>query len=323
MAGLCGIRTILAGVALAGLAASVRAEPPATFPAVVDRAGLVTWLRQETDIAPSQVVAVSPSAVTAVLGTIETTAPNGLRMALRAEAIDPKVGDREGVLSWHMLVEVDCPGRKLRQGPTTGYVGRNLLGEGRQIRPGSAAWIAPPPGAQLENVWRAAGEAGFERPLAPPHSVSIAQAATPAAAVTPPLPLRPMLVGDARPWTPAAAPKAAAPVQKAPPPPLQALAAPAPAPLRAMAAVTQPPAPHSAVAVQLGAMATLAAAEALLADIKGRFMGALPDLSTTVAPASGRGRTVYRALVTGFSRDADAGQFCKGLKTSGLACFVR
>jgi hypothetical protein len=275
---------MLAGAALAALCAPARAEPPAAFPATVDRAGLTTWLKQETDITPAQVIAVSPSAVTAVLGTIETRVPDGIRMALRAEAIDPKVSDREGVLSWHMLVEVDCPGRKLRQGPTTGYVGRNLLGEGRQIRPGSEAWVAPPPGAQLENVWRAACEAGFQRPLAPPRFFSIAQVATPTAA---------------------AAPKVAAR-----------------APL-AMAAVSQAPAPYSEAAVQLGAMATRAAAEAVLADLKARFADAMHGLSTGVAPASVQGRTLYRALVTGFSRDADANRFCVGLKAGGVACFVR
>jgi hypothetical protein len=282
------IPEMLAGTVLAALCGPARAEPPAAFPATVDRAGLTAWLKRETDITPAQVIAVGPSAVTAVLGTIETRDPDGVRMALRAEAIDPMVSDREGVLSWHMLVEVDCPGHRLRQGPTTGYVGRNLLGAGRQIRPGSEAWVAPPAGAQLENVWRAGCEAGFQRPLAPPRSFSIVQAATPAAAT---------------------GPKAATPVP--------------PSPARAMAAVTDAPAPHSAAAVQLGALATRAAAEAVLTDLKQRFAGAMHGLSTGVTPASVGGRTLYRALVTGFSRHADASQFCVGLKASGVACFVR
>lgn len=279
---------MLAATVLAALCGPARAEPPAAFPATVDRAGLTTWLRRETDITPPQVIAVSPSAVTAVLGTIETRAPDDVRMALRAEAIDPKVSDREGVLSWHMLVEVDCPGHKLRLGPTTGYVRRNLLGAGREIRPGSEAWVAPPVGAQLENVWRAACEAGFQRPLAPPRSFSIVQASTPAAANTPP-------------------------------------EATVSAPGRAMAAVTvtEAPAPHSAAAVQLGALATRAAAEAVLTDLQGRFADAMRGLSTAVAPASVRGRTLYRALVTGFSQDVDANRFCVGLKAGGVACFVR
>lgn len=278
------IPEMLAGTALAALGAPALAEPAAAFPATVDRAGLTAWLSQETDLTPAQVIAVSPSTVTAVLGAIEAAPPNGVRVTLRAEAIDPKVGDREGMLSWHVLVQVDCLGRKLRQGPTTGYVGRNLLGEARQIRPGSEAWVAPPPGAQLENVWRAACEPGFQRPLAPPPSFSIAEAATPAAAT---------------------APRAAPPAG------------------RAMAAVTPAPVPHSAAAVQLGAMATRAAAEAVLVDLKARFVGAMQGLSTGVAPASVGGRTLYRALVTGFSRDVDATRFCVGLKASGVACFVR
>jgi cell division septation protein DedD len=241
-------------------------------------------------------------------------------MALRAEAIDPAVSDREGVLSWHMLVEVDCPGRKVRQGPTTGYEGRNLLGEGRQIRPGSEAWVAPPPGSQLENVLRAACDTGFQRPLAPPRSVSIAQATTPAAATTPPLALRPMLVSGVHssPTAATAAPKAARP----PPPPTAPRPSAAPT-FRAMAAVTDAPALRSALAVQLAAMATRAAAEAVLTELKARSVGALQGLSTSVTPASVGGRTLYRALVSGFSRDADASRFCAGLKASGVACFVR
>jgi hypothetical protein len=313
----CGrIAGMLAGAVLAALCAPARAEPPAGFPAAVDRAGLMAWLKLETDIAPGQVLAISPSSVTAVLGTIETTAPHGVRMALRAEAIDPKVSDREGVLSWHMLVEVDCPGRKVRQGPTTGYVGRNLLGEGRQIRPGSEAWVPPPPGSQLENVWRAACEAGFQRPLAPPRSFSIAQAATPAVAATAtPLALRPMLANGTPSSAAVAVTKAATPT-----PPPRPNAAPV---FRAMAAVTDGPAPRSALAVQLGAMATRAAAEALLTELKARSVGVMHGLSTDVRPASVGGRTLYRALVTGFSRDVDANRFCAGLKASGVACFVR
>ena len=307
---------ILAGTLLAALCATARAEPPAAFPATVDRAGLLAWLKQETDIAPGQVLAVSSSAVTAVLGTIETTAPHGARMALRAEAIDPMVSDREGALSWHMLVEVDCPGRKVRQGPTTGYVGRNLLGEGRQIRPGSEAWVAPPPGSQLENVWRAACEADFQRPLAPPRSFSVAQAMTPVAASTPPpLALRPMLVSGVHYSAPAATttPRAAPPQPRpnATPPP------------RAMAAVAEAPARRSNLAVQLAAMATRAAAEAVLTDLKARSVGAMQGLTAGVTSTNVGGKTIYRALVTGFSRDVDASRFCAGLKASGVACFVR
>jgi cell division septation protein DedD len=327
MAACRGIAGMLAGAILAALCAPARAETPATFPTTVDRAGLMAWLKQATDIAPGQVLAVSPSAVTAVLGTIETTAPDGVRMALRAEAIDPTVSDREGALSWHMLVEVDCPGHKVRQGPTTGYAGRNLLGEGRQIRPGSEAWVAPPPGSQLENVWRAACEAGFQRPLAPPRSFSIAQAAmpaaarTPAAATTPPLALRPMLATGVHSSAPVAvtAPKAAPPTQ----PPLTAPRPNAAPTFRAMSAVTETPGAHSVLAVQLGAMATRAAAEALLTELKARSLVAMHGLSTGVTPATVGGRTLYRALVTGFSRDTDANRFCAGLKASGIACFVR
>jgi hypothetical protein len=315
--------TALAGLGLALTAAgpACAEAPQATpsFPRAMDRQILVDWLRQETDITPAQVVAVSPSAVTAVLGTIETTSPKGLRMSLRAEAIDVQVSDREGVLSWHMLVEVDCPGHKLRQGPTTGYAGRNLLGEGREIRPGTQAWSEPTPGSQLENVWRAACEPAFQRPLAAPRSISTAQVSLPAAVT-----LRPMLVQDvhAAAPVPAPAPLAVRLAKPTPAPPQKAQPAP-PITLRAMTLVSAPAMLRSTTAVQLGAMSTRAAAEAMIDGLRTRFAGAMRDLGTSVTPASVGGRTIYRALVTGFAGTADASRFCAGLKAGGLACFVR
>ena len=292
----------LAGAGLVLLAAGgacAQGQTVVTFPIAMDRQDLIAWLRRETDITPSQVVAVSPSAVTAVLGAIETTSPRGLRMALRAEAIDAQVSAREDALSWHMVVEADCQGHRLRQGETTGYAGRNLLGDGRKIRPASDSWSEPPKGSQLDNVWRAACEPDFQRPLSAPRQMAATGAAPPA-----PLPLRPMLIQDVHaPATPTADPE--------------------PSPVRAMAAASEPEAPRSVATVQLGAMATRAAAEAMLAKMKTSFVGAMHGLSTRVAPASVGGRTVHRALVTGFARTVDAQQFCTGLKTSGVACFVR
>ena len=289
-------------VMLATGGARAQDQPPAAFPIAMDRQDLVGWLRRETDITPAQVVAVSPSAVTAVLGAIETASPRGVRMALRAEAIDAQVSDREGALSWHMVVEADCEGHRLRQGETTGYAGRNLLGDGRKIRPASDTWSQPPAGSQLENVWRAACEPDFQRPLSTPRKVAAARSVTPA-----PLRLRPLLIQDIH-------PPPTAPVAK--------VERPLP-PVRTMAIGNDPETPRSTAAVQLGALATSAAAEAMLASLRTGYVGAMQGLSTRVAPASVGGRTVYRALVTGFTRAVDARQFCAGLKTGGVACFVR
>ena len=315
-------------LAAAGLARAEGAQGAPTFPRAIDRQVLVDWLRQETDITPAQVVAVSPSAVTAVLGTIQTASPKGLRMALRAEAIDAQVSDREGVLSWHMLVEVDCPGHRLRQGPTTGYSGRNLLGEGREIRPGTEAWSEPPAGSPLENVWRAACEPTFQRPLAAPRSISTAQAAPTPTPTPPAVTLRPMLIQDihaapapAPPPLPTPQAKPAPQAKPTPAPPQKTQ--PAPVALRVMTLVSAPVTPRSSTAVQLGAMSTRAAAEAMLDGLRPRFAGAMHDLETSVTPATIGGKTIYRALITGFARTADAGRFCAGLKAGGVACFVR
>ena len=293
----------LVGAGLALLAAGgacAQGHTLTTFPAAMDRQDLIAWLGRETDITAAQVVAVSPSAVTAVLGATETTSPRGLRMALRAEAIDAKVSAREEALSWHMVVEADCEGHRLRQGETTGYAGRNLLGEGRKIRPASDSWSEPPMGSQLDNVWRAACDPGFQRPLSAARKMATSRAASPG-----PLQLRPMLIEDVYP--PATAPNAE----------------PATPTVRAVAAMSEPAAPRSVATVQLGAMATSAAAKAMLANVETSFVGAMHGLSTRVTPASVSGRTVYRALVTGFPRAVDAQQFCTGLKTSGAECFVR
>lgn len=296
----------LAGAGLVLLAAGgacAQGQALATFPVAMDRQDLIAWLRRETDITPAQVVAVSPSAVTAVLGAIETTNPRGLRMALRAEAIDAQVSAREDALSWHMVVEADCEGHRLRQGETTGYSGRNLLGDGREIRPATDSWSEPPTGSQLDNVWRAACEPEFQRPLSAPRQIAATRAAPPAPLPLP-LPLRPMPIQDVH-------------------APATSMIDPAPPPVRAMAAASEPKAPRSVATVQLGAMATRAAAEAMLANVKPSLVGAMHGLSTHVAPASVAGRTVHRALVTGFAHTVDAKQFCAGLKTSGVACFVR
>ena len=84
-----------------------------------------------------------------------------------------------------------------------------------------------------------------------------------------------------------------------------------------------PPARASSATVQIGAMATRPAAEALLASLRTRFASAMNGLSTTVNPATVGGKTVYRALITGFARAADANQFCGDMKASGVACLVR
>ncbi len=293
---------------IAGLAGAQTPQTPA-FPVTTDRQDLVGWLRRETDITPAQVVAVSPSAVTAVLGAIDTASPRGMRMALRAEAIDAEVSAREGMLSWHMVVEADCEGHRLRLGETTGYVGRNLLGEGRRIRPGSETWTAPPAGAQLESVWRAACEPDFQRPLVTTRALSAPRAASPS------LQLRPMLIQDLRTPVTRSASK--------PDPVVAPSPASAPPIVRMTAVVTPPDPPRAGATVQLGAMATRGAAEAMLAGLRTNLVGAMHGLSTRVSPAGVGGRTVYRALVTGFARSVDAQQFCAGLKTDGVACFVR
>src|SRR5207244_4198405 len=106
-------------------------------------------------------------AVTAVISVYPTADPKGARVVVRAEAVSAEAQAREGVLSWHVSVSADCAGRKVRLGETTGYEARNLIGQGRAIRPAETEWRTPQGGTPLDSIWRLACDRGFQRPLAP------------------------------------------------------------------------------------------------------------------------------------------------------------
>jgi hypothetical protein len=290
----------LFGLMLAGgLAVSAAAAEAPGFPKALDGEPLLSWLKSETDILPSQVVAISPSAVSAVVSTYPES--YGSRVVVRAEALTPEAQAREGVLSWHVSVNADCARRKVKLGETTGYPERNLLGGGRAIRAAEADWRTPQPRTALDNVWRVACDKTFRRPFQEDAPAKAAEAARPPASPAEPKP---------------AAPKAAPPKPQPKPEPkpaAPAAVAPKPAP------PARPRAGRSGAVVQISASDSEAAAHADIA----RIFEKLGGRGTRVEKATVKGRVVYRAVITGFDSTSEAARFCETLKAGGQNCFAR
>jgi hypothetical protein len=284
-------------IAMLWLAGSgVARAQTASFPAALEREALLVWMQRETDILPSQVVAVTPQALTSVMSSFPNGAGSGPRLVIRAEALSSELQSRTGALSWHVSLNADCENRRIKLGETTGYSERNLLGERKVLRAAETGWRTPEPGTAVDHAWRAACEPGFAGPFKS-SAVKLAQAESP----------RPSAVPEPGPQTPPQA-RAVAPVAAV------AVARPAIPP------VTLPASAKSAgVAAQLGAVGSDAAARALLVSLRGRLAGR----TTWVERADVAGRTWHRALAGGFADAAEATRFCAGLKAAGQSCFVR
>lgn len=77
------------------------------------------------------------------------------------------------------------------------------------------------------------------------------------------------------------------------------------------------------VAVQIGASPSLVDIQGLLRRFKATFAHELEGLTASVATVQLEGKTVNRALISGFGSAAEATAFCRKLTTAGQACFVR
>lgn len=295
------------GIAVAMLAGWVSATQAvqartSTFPAALEREVLLVWLQRETDILPSQVVAVTPQAITAIVSNFPAGDGPGPRLVIRAEALSAEVFARTGAMSWHVSLNADCQNRRVRLGETTGYSERNLLGARSVLREAEVGWRAPEPGTALEHAWRAACDSTFTGPFRS-ASVKLAQAdATPTQAVAEAVPV----VQTARTSSPAAATPPATPAKAA-------------APAKPPPAVRAPSAGVPRLSVQLGAMASDPAARSLLIGLSARLQG----LPTWVERADMEGRVWHRAMAGGFADAAEAARFCANLKAAGVSCFVR
>ncbi|MBX3482611.1 SPOR domain-containing protein [Phenylobacterium sp.] len=291
---------LAAAIGLMAAAGSAAQDQP-SFPSSLERGALLAWLQRETDILPDRVVAVTPQSITSVVSTFPAGGGQGPRVVIRAEALSADTFARTGSLSWHVSLNADCAGRRLRLGETTGYPQRNLLGERRILRDADTEWRVPEAGTALDFAWRAACDPNFEGPFQT-RSLKVAQAETPAAPAPP----------VAR---PAAEPPSGGPPAKAPAPAVpKPVVAPAPRPAPAAA----PPRTGGMVA-QVGSSTSEADAKGILAKLGSRTEGR----ATWVEKAEVDGKTRYRAVVGGFGGAADANRFCADLKAAGRACLVR
>jgi cell division septation protein DedD len=293
-----------AGLAIALAAAGAtpsfgQSAAAATYPASRSLADISSWLRTDTPLLASQVVDIGPSAVTAITASAPLGQPRGFTAQVSAETLDPTIGAQDMVLSWSIPVEVDCDRRVVRLGAMTGYPVRDLHTSPRVVRDPDPDWVGPSPIAPLGAVMRALCDRDFKRPL---------------------------LGGPFRQTAAAKPPKA---VAKAPEP----TSAPTPEPVVASTPKPQPtPKPAAApkagpavagLAVQVGASPSQPDAKGLMGKVQKKFAADLGGLSTDVVSAQVDGKTVYRAVITGFHVSSEARALCEKLKAGGQACFVR
>jgi cell division septation protein DedD len=201
--------------------------------------------------------------------------------------LDPAIGRQEDILSWTIPVAIDCDKRLVRLGDMTGYSARDLARGPRVVRPADDAWVTPSSTAPLGAVLRALCDRDFKRPFAAMAKLAAKAAATPAKTPKTPPPSEPPAQGQAQ--------------------------------ARPAATIAHGASPY---AVQLGASPSQDDAKGLLARAQRRFPD-LTGLKAETVSANVAGKTVYRALISGFAGAADANALCERLKAAGQACFVR
>jgi hypothetical protein len=310
------------GVAVALAAtATAFAQAPVSYPPSRSVNDLAGWLQRDTPVTLSQVVDISPSAVTAVTSAAPTGTPRGFLANIVSEALDPQIITHEGVASWSIPVDVDCDKRQVRLGPMTGFRTRDLTTDPRGVRDADTAWVNPAANAPLGAVVRALCDRDFHRPfegrkfaVAKPAPIPAAPKPAPAKAA-PPKPAPTQLAENDQ-----AAPAAADSPHT---PALRPSIAPSAAPAKAKPAAPPASGGASGVAVQIGASPSLPDAQGLLVKAKKKFAGEMGGHSTEVVTAEVDGKTVHRVLITGFSSAPDATALCEKLKAAGQACFVR
>lgn|GEM_PF-3247977 len=282
----------MTGLALIAASAALGAS----YPAVLDAPSITAWLRQSRDVAPEQVVAVGPSAVTAIIDRLPG-ADGRFEVRLRALALTPAAASRSGVAAWEMPLQVECRTGEVRAGATTGYPSRGSRDDEITLTSGEASWRKPAPGTALAGALRAVCDPGFRPPLGA-TTRRIAEAA------------------KAAPRHPAAAPVRSGAASTA-----DGAARDTTAPPPARAAGAQPR--RGRRSVQVVSSPVQAETRQTLARLKRRYGGTLEGFETRVEQAQVQGRTVYRGVFAGFASRSDALGFCKTLQQAGQACLAR
>ncbi|MGZ3378263.1 MAG: SPOR domain-containing protein [Phenylobacterium sp.] len=301
----------LAAVLTAGASPASAQTVPVSYPPSRALSDITAWLQRDTPITPGQVVDISPSAVTAITGAQPTGQPRGFLAAISSEALDPQILSHEGIASWSIPVEIDCDKRSVRLGMMTGFTGRDLKNDPKTVREADASWVTPTAAAPLGAVIRALCDRDFRRPLVGKVKAG-ATAKTPEPVKAPPE--APIQAAQAAPPPESRAPKAVPALRSTLPPSRTPAAAPA---------TSKAPAGGGSIAVQIGASPSKPDIEALLAKAKKKFAGDMGGLNGTVATVQVDGKTVNRALISGFASNTEANDFCKKLAAEGQACFIR
>ena len=311
----CAMRRIVSASVVAALVgasvSSAWGQPaPVTYPPSRALGDIASWLQHDTPLLPAQIVDISPAAVTAITAATPMGETRGFLTAIAAEAMDPTIVGHDGMASWSIPVEIDCDRRVARLGAMTGYHSRDLHTEPKIIREADSAWVTPVETAPLSSVIRALCDRDFQRPLlgnfkaatAPAARLKPTPSAAPAEAKTPEVKL---------PET--KSPQSKSPLPKSSQPKVHT----------AVTANAGAPATGGAYAVQVGASPSQADTQGLLTHFKAKFADKLGGLTPHVATVVVDGKTINRALVSGFSSSAAANSFCKAVSDSGQACFVR
>ncbi|WP_293377077.1 SPOR domain-containing protein [Phenylobacterium sp.] len=309
----------LAAALMAAAAPALAQGVIVSYPASRSLADVGAWLQRDTPLQLPQVIDVSPSAVTAVLAAAPTGAPRGFVAQISSEAVDPQIASREGIASWSIPVDVDCDRRMVRLGPMTGYRSRDLATDPKVVREADVTWVSPTASAPLGAVVRALCDRDYHRPFAGKTKLAAAKPPpeTGRATRNPAAPTQAQAQAQAD--APALRPTLA-PAPSSAPSPAIAKAAPAP---KAEPAPSAPLKGGGTIAVQIGASPSRPDIEALLAKFKKAHAAELTNLTPNVATAQVDGKTVNRALISGFATNAEANAFCKALEASGQACFIR
>lgn len=331
--------TAVAGLASAAWAADV------SYPASRSLGDIAAWLQRDTPLLPGQIVDISPQAVTGITAASPMGQTRGFLASISSEAVDPQMLAHDGIASWSIPVEVDCDRRVVRLGTMTGYRSRDLVSEPRTVREADADWVNPSPSAPLGSVIRALCDRDFRRPLAGKFKVAKGPESKPGP--PPIIEVRPRKAAPVANAPTANAPTANAPAAspaRTPKPPMSipipgvaasgevktaeaktptAKTPDAKTPDTKSGAKLKPLAGGGPVALQIGASPSLTDTQGLIARFKKKFGAELGGLKTDVATVQVDGKTVNRALISGFANSGEANAFCKTLTDAGQACFIR
>ena len=290
-------------VAVATPVLAQHGAPPAfpPFPETRSAPAIATWLRRNSDLPLTTVVGVGADSVFAVERRSDPAASPGVRAMIRQEAITPDFAKRLGGRSATMTVDIDCQGRRVFQRAVDLYTGSNRQGPSRQL--GAAKdWQAIPAGTFMERVMVAVCDPAWRPPYSgDPMQTRVVIAPPPAQPQPAPVPAQP----QPQPYPAPAPVYSPAPV----PPPPPAPPSPRATPLVASARGTR---------AELGVYDS---ADAALSFWRAADLGAGGRRLRLELSASG-GRTLYRAVVEGFSTHAEVLSFCRMVADLGADCAV-